>query len=1284
MAYEVGGRADKFGNRFENNWIISKLLDVIEEKAKYVILEALGRDESGVDVWVVDKNDIREGQQCKGRNGSKECWTFSDLNEKGIWRNWKTQLDRGDNIRMALVSPLPFTNLEDITTRARNNNDNAHEFYNIQINESGKRTRNLFRDICDIINIDLSTDDGCIKALDYFRRIYCRQYPDSEAKVHILERINRLFIGDAECIYALLLDYVLSGDVYGKELNIFLLKRVLEENKVHFRNLAHDERILPKIREINEDYKASFNKFSIGLVLRREARICWDTIQKGQSVIIHGQAGSGKSGCTANIIEICEANCIPYVAVRLDQHIPRNNTEDWGRDLGLPASLSHCLAAVDSKQPAAIILDQLDALRWTQAHSSTALSVCHKLIREVASLNEDRLFPISLIFVCRTYDLENDTAIKNLFENSNQEISWKKQEIGYLDDSLIKQVIGVSYDNLSIKTKQLLKLASNLYVWERLDRRKDYDHLVATHQLIQEWWKQIIGKAVNNSLESPYLEQIKNKMVEYCDYKGVISIPAIVLGIPDDYKGFLRSQGFILEYRSKIAFSHQTILDCFLADHMTRRYYLEHRVKDIIGEKKRQTPGRRYQTQIFLQQLLDQSEKDFVNAGNQLLNSPDIRYSFKYVFLELLSQIDNPNSDTLKYVVSTLFQNPDWEMPVLNTIIRGQSIYVKYFIQKGILETWMNDQDKRIAAINLCASISPEYGPLEIGFIKQYALQTSGGKDWISCFNKDINEGSDDFFEMRLNYYKQNPNILHQYLDYRHMLERCEIRTARIIALMLELKAANHECTIYRNAENFVCDETEINVDDYKTVLEILLPVLPRVNKENYCNEWSNRYVKRNNLERICVILVKAANRKFAEMEPQAFLGYYDFCFSKGDKFYNELLLDAMLYLGTDYSDFVLDYLQSDLANNLFEDTSGNGDKLLSAKLLVNKYSESCTDDVLKRFEHKVTHFIDPKAKDDLQKRREVNKKHREEHERWVFWNFWGDFQLEILSAIVEQRRSRETVNLLITLRRRDAGKPSKYIYKDRFDFCNVVSPVSGKRISVNAWMDIILNAKIQSIHKTKWLYERGICVESSLEEFVSSFRNFVSQNPCEISKRILNTDSEIQSCFIDALFNGLATSQELDDVSNQTIECLIEKYGYDYDSFRAAYICEIVEKKHDRKWSQSIELCLNDIALNHHNTEIDKPVVSSANDREIKTVEMLETNALNCAKGYAFRAMSSLLWDDKRYFEKFKAVIQKSAIDINTVVNTLCFGHCIPLIILIKTGLVKALYRYSQTIVER
>lgn len=233
MAYENGGRADKFGNRFEYNWVVYKLLDVIEEKIACVILEALGKDESGIDLWVIDNDGNKEGQQCKGRDGSEEHWTFASINEKGLWNTWKQQLDRENNVFVSLVSPLAFTLLEDITVRARNNDGNPSEFYKIQIGKAGKKTQNFFKNVCRIIGIDPNEDEGCREIFSYFKRIYYRQYPDSELKTMCLSRIERLFEGNPEVVYSLMIDYVLTQDMYGKEITAYLLKIILYPKKLY-------------------------------------------------------------------------------------------------------------------------------------------------------------------------------------------------------------------------------------------------------------------------------------------------------------------------------------------------------------------------------------------------------------------------------------------------------------------------------------------------------------------------------------------------------------------------------------------------------------------------------------------------------------------------------------------------------------------------------------------------------------------------------------------------------------------------------------------------------------------------------------------------------------------------------------------------------------------------------------------------------------------------------------------------------------------------------------------
>ena len=65
-------------------------------------------------------------------------------------------------------------------------------------------------------------------------------------------------------------------------------------------------------------------------------------------------------------------------------------------------------------------------------------------------------------------------------------------------------------------------------------------------------------------------------------------------------------------------------------------------------------PARRYQFQIFLQSLLEESEKDFLNFGTRLIKSDNVRFNFKYVFFEILGSIQEPSQKILNYIAELI------------------------------------------------------------------------------------------------------------------------------------------------------------------------------------------------------------------------------------------------------------------------------------------------------------------------------------------------------------------------------------------------------------------------------------------------------------------------------------------------------------------------------------------------------------------------------------------------------------------------------------------------------
>ena len=187
MPFEKGGRADKQGNRYEIHCIIYEILKILNETNYSVVIEALGVDEVGTDILVTTFDGEKEHQQCKARNASKEYWGILDLKGKGIFSTWKTQLNRDNNRRVSLVSPIAFSFLVDLHNRSCNTSGKAEDFYDIQIMKSSKEFQKFYKDFCVEMDLNNEKEVDVLKSIDYLKRIFYKQISEYELQ----ERINQ-------------------------------------------------------------------------------------------------------------------------------------------------------------------------------------------------------------------------------------------------------------------------------------------------------------------------------------------------------------------------------------------------------------------------------------------------------------------------------------------------------------------------------------------------------------------------------------------------------------------------------------------------------------------------------------------------------------------------------------------------------------------------------------------------------------------------------------------------------------------------------------------------------------------------------------------------------------------------------------------------------------------------------------------------------------------------------------------------------------------------------------
>lgn len=218
MPLEIGGRADKAGNKYEINCIIYEMLGVLAEKNYRVVVEAIGEDEKGTDILVVSMEGTKEHQQCKVRNASQEYWRLSDLKLRNVLSSWKDQLSRDDNRQVSLVSPIGCSFLVDLHDRALNTNGNAQDFYDYQIHESSKEFRDFYHDFCKEMGLEISDEIGVSKSIKWLKRIHFKHMSEHVIGELIRQMLDMYFVTDNKMVYNTLVSYIINGNILGKEI----------------------------------------------------------------------------------------------------------------------------------------------------------------------------------------------------------------------------------------------------------------------------------------------------------------------------------------------------------------------------------------------------------------------------------------------------------------------------------------------------------------------------------------------------------------------------------------------------------------------------------------------------------------------------------------------------------------------------------------------------------------------------------------------------------------------------------------------------------------------------------------------------------------------------------------------------------------------------------------------------------------------------------------------------------------------------------------------------------
>ena len=364
-----------------------------------------------------------------------------------------------------------------------------------------------------------------------------------------------------------------------------------------------------------------------------------------------------------------------------------------------------------------------------------------------------------------------------------------------------------------------------------MEKKEIYGDGLTTSHLIDKWFEQICRKSITMGLQQRTITETKIRIVDVLEKTGRLYVPKQILNVEEAGLDYLISSEIVVIQNDRVGFVHQSILDYFMSQRMMEKYFHVQKLENIIGEKCRQTPGRRYQVQMFLQNLLEYNSEDFIIFGKEMLISDNIRYYFKYVFYEILGQIQEPDDNIIQFIIDNC-ENEIYGNYLLNNVIFTRKQYITILRNQGVLERWYSMEEKKSIVFNLLTSIAPNLDVEDISFIERHAFSDkSDDEQFMRCFLHDITQESDEMFELRMMFYEHYPKYAKEiYIDVKTMMNQFEGRTIRLISFLLKNKIKSQGRYVYRYEEELVDSDNSFLVDNGEYILKELLQYIPKTN----------------------------------------------------------------------------------------------------------------------------------------------------------------------------------------------------------------------------------------------------------------------------------------------------------------------------------------------------------------------------------------------------------------------------------------------------------------------
>jgi len=699
-----GGIADKVGNRFEARWLTHQLLGLLDGTIQAVTIEALGDDEQGFE-FSITRAGSREWHQCK-RQTASGTWSIASLDAAGVLTAFRRKTGT-EGARCLFVSSDPSPQLKLLQDKL----PATHSLEAFEASLSKIETQHwcLLKE-----RVGGDTAD----AFRFLGHTEFRTISEPDLADILRGRLAYWFKGNPDTIAAQFRVWLEEEQNFNRPIGYDDVIAFVSGAEIETKQYELDRALPGRIRDATLSYVGSYPPLGAGLfkIERPEVRDVLAGLEAGAGVVlVAGPAGIGKSAIIADVIDRLRDDSTLHLAFRVDQAGAIATLDELGvQTVGTADNPAVILEQLAANKRAVLIVDQADAVSEVSGRIAELRRVVLELVGKAA------LYPrVQLIFACRSFDLENDHAYREIAETKGN----VRVDVGLLaraEIDLVLARLGILHDGNNARLMALLALPVGLTLAAAL-AQSGINDLRRVEHLSELYGRLLLARDQEIQREfrpgwSVYapLTALAASMSERQD----LMAPLATLDPYASALDILQRAGLIVVCGQRIGFMHESLFD-----YLHARAFVQER-KPLIDFllASEQTLFRRTQTRQILAFERELERPSYLSDLSTILSDARVRPQIRETIVRWLATITDPTLSEWE-IVARYAERDGLPLKAGNVIFERRP-WFDLLHGEGMLADWLaRDDDDLNWALGFLRSVAPlapdEVSKLIDGFLER-------------------------------------------------------------------------------------------------------------------------------------------------------------------------------------------------------------------------------------------------------------------------------------------------------------------------------------------------------------------------------------------------------------------------------------------------------------------------------------------------------------------------------------------------------------------------------------